>query len=110
MKKVTTSQKNVQCPMIDAMKVIGGKWKILIIYYLSEQEKRFSELQRDLPQVTTKMLTQQLRELESDGILIRKVYPVVPPKVEYKLSKKGEALLPIVADLNKWGQDFVCEN
>lgn len=104
MKKVTKEHKHSAqtCPMTTAMKQIGGKWKLLLVYYLATQTKRFSQLKRDLPTITTKMLTQQLRELESDGIVSRKVYPVVPPKVEYSLTAKGKKLLPIIEALNKW--------
>ncbi len=108
MKKVTDTQQHALqinlCPMVESMRVIGGKWKLLIVYYLRDGVRRFSQLQKSLPDITSKMLTQQLRELEADGVLQRTVYPVVPPKVEYALSKKGEALLPILAALHTWGE------
>jgi DNA-binding HxlR family transcriptional regulator len=106
MKKVTKKPDQEICPMVEAMKVIGGKWKLLIVYYLTERSKRFSELQRDLPDITSKMLTQQLRELEANSILKRTVYPVVPPKVEYALTAQGKKLLPIIDDLKEWGNSL----
>ncbi len=91
------------CPMLKTMRVIGGKWKLPLVYYLQDGAKRFSVLQKDLPAVTTKMLTQQLRELERDGVVSRKIYPVIPPKVEYSLTKRGNTLLPILVQLSLWG-------
>ena len=74
-----------ECPVVIAITVIGGKWKIPILYNLREKTLRFGELKKTLPQVTQKMLTQQLRELEKDGLISRKVYAEVPPKVEYSI-------------------------
>jgi len=100
MKKVTIAE---HCPILSSIQMIGGKWKLLVIYYLSQKTKRFSDLRRDLPEITTKMLTQQLRELEADKLLTRTVFPVVPPKVEYTLTAKGLELIPIIDMLQKWG-------
>jgi DNA-binding HxlR family transcriptional regulator len=83
--------------------VIGGRWKVLILYHLFGGVKRFSELQRALPGVTQKMLTQQLRELEGDGIVSRTVYPQVPPKVEYAMTPLGKTLQPVVKAMCRWG-------
>lgn len=93
------------CPMVRSMQIIGGKWKLLIVYYLRDGVLRFSALQQHLPTITSKMLTQQLRELEADGVVLRTVYPVVPPKVEYSLTAKGKQLLPILSALHDWGSD-----
>lgn len=93
-----------KCAVEMAMDVIDGKWKILILWYLRHEVKRFSQLQRDMPAITQKMLTQKLRELEEDGIVIRTVYPVVPPKVEYALSEYGKSLKPILKQLYLWGE------
>lgn len=90
--------------MLRSMRVIGGKWKLPLVYYLQEGPKRFSALQKDLPAVTTKMLTQQLRELEKDGVVSRKIYPVIPPKVEYSLTSRGTTLMPILELLTQWGK------
>lgn len=91
-------------PVNATLKVIGGKWKPLIMWHLSNGTKRFSELKRELPGVTQKMITQQLRELEDDGLVLREVYPVVPPKVEYSLTKYGESLTPVLKEMAKWGE------
>jgi DNA-binding HxlR family transcriptional regulator len=83
--------------------IIGGKWKPLILFYLEGGTYRFGELQRLIPGMTKKMLTQHLRELERDGIIHREVYAVVPPKVEYSLTKHGESLKPILKLMSAWG-------
>lgn len=84
--------------------VMGGKWKPLIMYLLVDQTLRFSQLQRSIIKITQKMLTEQLRELEKDGLVKRKVYPQVPPKVEYSLTQYGKTLLPVLETMHKWGQ------
>lgn len=91
-------------PVNTTLRVVGGKWKPLILWHLSHGTKRFSELQKELPGVTQKMITQQLRELEMDGLVNRKVYPVVPPKVEYSLTDYGETLAPVLTEMAKWGE------
>jgi DNA-binding HxlR family transcriptional regulator len=91
------------CPVKLTADVIGGKWKPLIVFYLEGGTRRFSELQRLIPGMTKKMLTQHLRELERDGIVSRKVYAVVPPKVEYSLTKHGWSLKPILKLMAAWG-------
>jgi DNA-binding HxlR family transcriptional regulator len=78
------------------MNIIGGKWKPMIIWAIHSGHNRFGELQRQIPRITKKMLTNQLRELENDNIITRTVYPVVPPKVEYAISKKGKLLGPLL--------------
>ncbi len=83
---------------------MGGKWKPLVIHYLMDGKQRFGELRRSLPDATQKMLTQQLRELERDGIVARTVYHQVPPKVEYSLTPYGKTLRPVMRELCKWGQ------
>src|SRR4051812_19898874 len=94
----------IRCPAEATLNVIGGTWKVPILYHLSARTRRFSELRRDLNGVTQKMLTQQLRELERDGIVHRKIYPQVPPKVEYSLTAHGKTLLPVVSIMCKWGK------
>ncbi len=91
------------CPVEGALELIGGKWKGVVLFHLLQGTKRFSELKRDAGTVTQRMLTKQLRELEADGLVIRKVYPVVPPRVEYSLSEKGRTLEPILLALRDWG-------
>lgn len=86
------------------LSILSGKWKPLIIFLLSKQTLRFTELQKSIGTITQKMLAQELRKLESAGLIKRKVYPVIPPKVEYSLTKKGISLLPILDQMNSWGQ------
>jgi DNA-binding HxlR family transcriptional regulator len=90
-------------PVEATLEVIGGKWKVVILCLLKEGEKRFSELQRAMPAITKKMLSQQLKELEKDGMVNRKVYNEVPPKVEYSLSEEGETLREILNMMCAWG-------
>lgn len=96
--------KKYTCAFEVAVDVVDGKWKSLIIWYLGNQgTKRFGELKKLIPQVTQKMLTQQLRELEADRLIQRKVYAQVPPKVEYSLTDLGLDLIPVFSQLCKWG-------
>lgn len=95
------------CPVEAALDVIGGKWKGVILFHLLHDTKRFGELQREMGSVTQRMLTKQLRELEDSGLVNRKVYPVVPPKVEYSLTPKGETLGPILNSLKNWGKEYI---
>ena len=89
--------------------IIGGKWKVLILYYLYGETRRFNELQRLLAGVTQRMLTLQLRELEHDGIVHREVYPQVPPKVEYSLTAFGRTLMPVIEAMHRWGEQYAAE-
>lgn len=99
--------KEFGCPMEMTLDLIGGKWKALILWHLAyDGTLRFGALRRLFPRVTQKMLTQQLRELERDGLVLRTVYPEVPPKVEYSLTRIGDSLLPALVALNEWGNDF----
>jgi DNA-binding HxlR family transcriptional regulator len=97
-------RQNPICPAEGTLNVIGGRWKVVILYHLFERTCRFSELRRAIPGVTQKMLTQQLREMEQDGIVRRVVYPQVPPKVEYSLTARGRSLKPIVEAMCRWGK------
>lgn len=98
--------KNIQdTPFGYTVSVIGGKWKMVILYLLAEnQPVRFNELKRQIGGITFKMLSSQLKELESDGLVERKEYPQVPPKVEYSLTHKAESLLPVLEELCEWGE------
>jgi len=92
-----------KCPVTFTLGKIGGRWKPLIIWHLREGKQRYSELRKALPIVTEKMLIQQLKELEHDGLLVRMAKPVVPPFVEYQLTEKGEQLRPILSAMAMWG-------
>lgn len=98
------------CPIDAVLGVIGGKYKTIILYHLLKKTLRYNELQRIMPQATPKMLTQQLRELESDGLISRKVYPVVPPKTEYSITEYGKTLEPILDSMYEWGITYMGDN
>jgi len=99
------TKNRIKCNIEVAMEAIDGKWKILILWYLRDEKKRFNELQKSIYGITQKMLIQKLRDLEEDGIVHREVYPVVPPKVEYSLTQYGETLKPILKQLYFWGEE-----
>lgn len=98
----------LNCPLVHAMGIIGGKWKPIIIHILNNGTHRFGEIKKCIPQISQKVLTQQLRELELDGVVHRSLYPQVPPRVEYKLTNTGLALQPIIESLYQWGALAKC--
>jgi len=98
------------CPVVATIDMIGGKYKSLILWQLTDATLRFGELHKQIPQATPKMLTQQLRELEEDNLILRTVYPVVPPKVEYKLSVLGKSIKPILEAMYYWGAEYMQNN
>ena len=98
---------NYRCTVSVTLEIIGGKWKSLILWHLSFKTLRFSQLQRRLAKVTQKMLTQQLRELERDGLVHREVYAEVPPRVEYSLTERGTSVVPILQQMYQWGKDYL---
>ena len=100
------NSKQFNCPVQLTLNTIMGKWKALILWNLRNGTKRYSELKRALPDITDKMLAQQLRELEDDQIILRTVYPEVPPKVEYSLTERGTAIQPILTQMQQWGIQF----
>lgn len=95
------------CPVATTISLLSSKWKILIVRDLLGGTKRYGELKQSVAGVSQKMLTQSLRELENDGLVIRKVYPEIPPKVEYRLSRLGETLHPVVDALAAWGTMYI---
>lgn len=99
-------RRKTNCPAEITLSVIGGRWKTVLLYHLFQGVKRFSELQRALESITQKMLTQQLREMERDGLVHREVYPEVPPKVEYSLTPLGMSLEPVVGAMVEWGSKY----
>ena len=96
-----------QCPVSATLALIGGKYKALILWHLSEGKLRYSELQKRIVGATAKMLTQQLREMEADQLIHRRTYPVVPPRVEYSLTELGKSLLPILVAMRDWGAGYM---
>lgn len=101
--------KTYQCGIDVTLAVIGGKWKTSILWHLAIETMRFSQLQRQFSATTRKMLTQQLRELERDGLVHREVYAQVPPKVEYSLTEKGRSVMPILNQMCEWAEGYRCE-
>ena len=95
------------CPVSATLELIGGKYKALILWHLSEKKLRFSELKKAVKNATPKMLTQQLRELEMHQLIHREVFPVIPPKVEYSLTETGRSLLPILVAMRDWGAEYL---
>lgn len=94
---------NQNCPVSATIRLIGGKYKAFLLWHLTGQTLRFNQLHKLVPEATPKMLTQQLRELEEDGLITRTVYPVVPPRVEYSLTELGQSLFPILEAMYNWG-------
>lgn len=108
MKKLRNYDGAPGCSMEAALHILGGKWKGVILYHLfKDGTLRFSELQRFMTSINQRLLTKQLRELEEDGLIVRQVYPVVPPKVEYSLSEEGRELNKLVLDLSLWGRKWL---
>ena len=97
----------IHCPVSATLNLVGGKYKALILWHLAEKRLRFSELNRLIPGVTAKMLTQQLREMEAQSLIHREVYPVVPPKVEYSLTELGKSLMPVLVAMRDWGAEYL---
>lgn len=97
-------EKNDPCPVTFCMRVIGGKWKPIILFLISKSANRFGILQRGIEGISKQMLTKQLRELEEDGILERVIYPEIPPRVEYFITDKGKTIFPIVEAMRDWGE------
>ncbi len=95
-----------KCPVELAIRIIGGKWKPVILWHLKASTKRFGELKRTITGITVKMLAQQLRELEQDGIISRKMYYEVPPRVEYSLTDMGRSLDPVLSAMSAWGKEY----
>lgn len=104
---MSESQRLYNCPVDAVLGVIGGKYKPIILYHLIEGTLRFGQLRRFVPQATAKMLTQQLRELENDGIISRQVFPEVPPHTEYSLTPFGRTFIPILTAMCDWGREYM---
>lgn len=107
MVKKNLQQPEEKCTLQEILGVIGGKWSMSIIYALFTGKKRFSELERLIPNISTRMLVKELKNMEVNGIVVREVFATVPPTVEYTLTVKGEKLEPIINELHKWGVEYV---
>lgn len=92
------------CGVTHFLNIIGGKWKVLVIYAVSKKRNRFSLLQKIIPNISKQMLINQLRELEEDGVLNRKVFAEMPPRVEYELTDYGKSIMPVISKIQKWGE------
>ena len=102
----TNAEWPLECPVATTVQLIGNKWKLLIMRNLLVRPWRFGELQRDLNGISQKVLTDCLRSMEADGLVIRKAYPEVPPRVEYSLSELGESMRPILTAMETWGTSY----
>ncbi|WP_026997688.1 winged helix-turn-helix transcriptional regulator [Flectobacillus major] len=107
MSKKKLQKPQEKCTLQEILGVIGGKWSMSIIYVLFNGKKRFSELERLIPNINTRMLVKELKNMEANGIVVREVFATVPPTVEYTLTTKGEKLEPIINELYKWGVEYV---
>jgi DNA-binding HxlR family transcriptional regulator len=94
------------CPVSATIQIIGGKWKVVILYLISYKISRFTEIHRLIEGISKKMLAEQLRDLERDGIILRTVFAEVPPRVEYSMTEKGLTLRPIIFAMRDWGMEF----
>jgi DNA-binding HxlR family transcriptional regulator len=103
---IILSGREFHCAMDVTMNYIGGKWKTVVLWYLRKDKKRFNELRKLIPNITEKMLSLQLKDLEKDGIIKRKVYPEVPPRVEYYLTDFGKTLIPMLEEIARWGRNL----
>lgn len=100
-------EKTLSCPVTAAVETIGGKWKTIILYTLSGGTRRFGEIAVRIPGVSRKVLTEQLRELEEDGLVVREQFREIPPRVEYTLSELGKSLAPVLSELERWGKEHL---
>ena len=96
-----------QCPVTYCMSKIGGKWKPIILFLITRGVNRFGILQRSIEGISKQMLTKQLRELEADGLLDRKIYAEIPPRVEYSITEVGQSLLPVIKSMKIWGEEHM---
>ena len=107
MGNVKNKKPQTSCTIREVLDIIGGKWAMPIIYRLSKGKMRFKELERSIEGINTRMLVKELKNMEANGIVSRKVFATVPPTVEYELTHMGNKLLPSIASLHKWGQEFI---
>lgn len=96
-----------QCPVTGLLELIGGKWKPVILYCLRNEKRRFGEIAARIPSLSRKVLTEQLKELEADGLVLRTQYKEIPPRVEYELTDMGKSLAPVLHEMEKWGMEHI---
>ena len=108
-KMVTVAAKKaeVKCPVTGMLQLIGGKWKPIILYCLRSDKRRFGEISARIPTISRKVLTEQLKELEEDGLITRQQYNEIPPRVEYELTALGKSLAPVLNEMEKWGMEYI---
>lgn len=99
----------IKCPVTGMLQIIGGKWKPVILYCLKSEKRRFGEISARIPNISRKVLTEQLKELEEDGLLTRKQYNEIPPRVEYELTELGKSLDPVLNEMEKWGMENIID-
>lgn len=104
------TNQDIKCPITATLEYIGGKWKAIILYYLTTGTKRFGEIAVRIPNISRKVLTQQLKELERDGLISRKQFNEIPPRVEYSLTDLGRSLNLVFQEMSKWGNEMILKN
>lgn len=104
---IAAKSSEIKCPVTGMLQLIGGKWKPVILYCLRSEKRRFGEIAARIPDLSRKVLTEQLKELEEDGLVTRKQYNEIPPRVEYELTKLGKSLTPVLNAMEKWGMEHV---
>lgn len=105
----TKKKKEDKCPVTAMLQLIGGKWKPVILYCIRSEKRRFGEISARIPDISRKVLTQQLKELEEDGLVLRKQFNEIPPRVEYELSLLGKSLAPVLHEMEKWGIENIIQ-
>ena len=106
---IAAKKGEIKCPVTGMLQLIGGKWKPVILYCLRSGKRRFGEIAARIPDLSRKVLTEQLKELEEDGLLTRKQYNEIPPRVEYELTKLGKSLTPVLNEMEKWGLKHIID-
>jgi DNA-binding HxlR family transcriptional regulator len=105
----TNNNHEMKCPVSAMIGLIGGKWKPIILYCLRSETRRFGEIAARIPHISRKVLTEQLKELERDGLISRQQFNEIPPRVEYTMSEVGKSLSPIIQEMEKWGQQYIID-
>ena len=106
----TIKDSEIKCPVTEMLKLIGGKWKPIVLYCLRSETRRFGEIATRIPSISRKVLTEQLKELELDGLVFREKFNEIPPRVEYTLTELGKSLSPVLHEMEKWGLENILNN